>query len=80
MPWTSSDASRFTKKAKSPKAKRQWSDVADSVLTRTGNEGLAIREANAVANKRQKKHKGMDVEAHSYNWRQRKNLKRGTET
>ena len=52
MPWTAKDASRKTKKAKSPKAKRQWSHVANSVLKRTGNEGLAIREANAVVKRR----------------------------
>jgi hypothetical protein len=51
MPWTPKDATRHTKKAKSAKAKRQWSDVADSVLTRTGDEGRAIREANAVVAK-----------------------------
>ncbi len=48
MPWTPKDASRKTKKAKSPKAKRQWAHVADKVLARTGDEGRAIREANAV--------------------------------
>jgi hypothetical protein len=51
MPWTPKDASRHTKKAKSPKQKRQWSDVADSVLSRTGDEGRAIREANAAVKK-----------------------------
>ena len=49
MPWTANSAPRFTKKAKSPKAKRQWSHVADSTLARTGDEGQAIRAANAVA-------------------------------
>lgn len=52
MPWTPSDASRKTKKAKSPKAKRQWRDVANGVLKKTGNEGRAIREANAVVGRR----------------------------
>jgi len=52
MPWTAKDASRKTKKAKSPKAKRQWSAVANSVLKRTGDDALAIREANAVVKRR----------------------------
>lgn len=52
MPWTPSDASRKTKKAKSPKAKRQWRDAANGVLKKTGNEGRAIREANAVVGRR----------------------------
>ncbi len=54
MPWNASDASRKTKKAKSPKAKRQWSAVANSVLSKTGDEGRAIREANAAVKKRRK--------------------------
>lgn len=52
MPWKPSDASRKTKKAKSPKAKRQWAHVADKVLAKTGDEGRAIREANAVVKRR----------------------------
>ncbi len=52
MPWTPKDASSKTKKAKSPKAKRQWAHVADKVLAKTGDEGRAIREANAVVKRR----------------------------
>lgn len=55
MPWTARDASSKTKKAKSPKAKRQWAAVADSELARTGNEGRAIRAANAVVKRGKKK-------------------------
>jgi hypothetical protein len=55
MPWKPSDAAGKTKKAKSPKAKRQWAHVADSVLAKTGDEGRAIREANAVVKRRRKK-------------------------
>lgn len=55
MPWSAKDASKKTKKAKSPKAKRQWRDVADSVLSKTGDEGRAVREANAVVGRRKKK-------------------------
>jgi hypothetical protein len=55
MPWTPSEASRFTRKAKSPKRKRQWRDVANSMLKRTGDDGAAIRAANAVVKKSQAK-------------------------
>ncbi len=54
MPWKPSDAAKKTKKAKSPKAKRQWRDVANGVLAKTGDEGRAIREANAVVGRRGK--------------------------
>lgn len=52
MPWTPKDASSKTKKAKSPKAKRQFAKVANSVLERTGDEGRAIRAGNAAVKKR----------------------------
>ncbi len=52
MPWTPSDAARKTRKASSAKKKRQWRDVANGVLKKTGNEGRAIREANAVVGRR----------------------------
>jgi hypothetical protein len=54
MPWGYGDALRHTKKATSPKAKRQWSDVANGVLAKTGDEGRAIREANGIV--KQRKH------------------------
>ena len=52
MPWKSSSARRHTRKARSAKAKRQWSKVANSVLRRTGDEGRAVRAANSVVKKR----------------------------
>ena len=55
MPWKPSDAKHSTKKAKSAKAKRQWSHVANSVLKRTGDDALAKREANSVIKRRKKK-------------------------
>ena len=51
MPWTPEQATRFTKKAKTPKQKRQWSHVADSALMRGLSDGEAVREANSVVNK-----------------------------
>jgi len=55
MPWRPEDAKRHTKKARSPKAKRQFAHVANSILQRTGDEGRAIRGANAAVAKRGKK-------------------------
>jgi hypothetical protein len=48
MPWKPKDAKRHTKRAKSPKAQRQWKSVANSVLERGGDEASAIRQANGV--------------------------------
>ena len=48
MPWTAADARRKTRKANTPKRKRQWAHVANSVLKRTGDDARAVREANAV--------------------------------
>ena len=53
MPWTPEDAARHDKKARTPKEKRRWSDVADSVLQATGDEGRAVREANGVLMKQE---------------------------
>lgn len=55
MPWTPKDATRHTKAAKSPAAKKQWAKVADATLAKSGDEGSAIRIANAAINKRKKK-------------------------
>lgn len=60
MPWRASEASEFTKKAKSKKAKRQWKDVANSVLKRGGSEGSAVRQANGVIKKRKQRMKRME--------------------
>lgn len=51
MPWKASDARRHTRKAKGMGA-LQWAEVANSVLKKTGDEGMAVREANAVVRKR----------------------------
>lgn len=55
MPWTAADASKKDKKANSPKKRKQWAAVANSVLDKTGDEGKAIKTANAVIKKRKKK-------------------------
>lgn len=45
MPWSSSDASRHSKKA-SPK---KWATIANAVLKETGDDVKAIKIANAKA-------------------------------
>lgn len=51
MPWTMESASKHTGKAKTTATKRQWSTVANSVLKQSGDEGKAIRIANAAVSK-----------------------------
>ena len=53
MPFSADDAPRFTKKAKSPAAKKQFA-VANKTLEKTGDEGKAIKTANGVVAKRGK--------------------------
>ena len=48
MPWTPKDAERHTHKATTWALKELWAKVANEALERTGDEGRAIREANAV--------------------------------
>jgi uncharacterized protein YdaT len=48
MPWSTSDVSGKTKKAKSPKRKRQWRDIANSALKRGESEATAIKMASGV--------------------------------
>jgi hypothetical protein len=50
-PWQPADASRHNRSVKSPKRKRQWSAIANSVLKSSGDEGKAIRIANGVVKK-----------------------------
>jgi uncharacterized protein YdaT len=52
MPWDAKDAKRHTKAASSPKKQRQWSKVANAALKRGQDEGMAIRQANAVVKKK----------------------------
>jgi len=48
MPWTPDDATRHTHKATTQALKELWAKVANDALARTGDEGRAIREADAV--------------------------------
>jgi hypothetical protein len=75
MPWGPQDATRHTKKANTAKKKRQFSHVANSVLQTTGDEGRAIREANAAVAGTARHRKAKETESHAYNWRSRENLR-----
>lgn len=48
MPWTPEDAPRHTHKADTQDLCEVWAEVANKVLAETGDEGRAIRAANAV--------------------------------
>ena len=48
MPWTPDEAERHTHKATTRELQELWAKVANEALKRTGDEGRAIREANAV--------------------------------
>lgn len=48
MPWGPGDAEKKDHAANTPAKQKQWAEVANSVLKRTGNEGLAVREASGV--------------------------------
>ena len=52
MPWSKEDVDRH-KKGLSTEQKELWVKVANEALERTGDEGRAIREANAVADRAQ---------------------------
>ncbi|MEK6591525.1 MAG: hypothetical protein AABZ67_00450 [Pseudomonadota bacterium] len=51
MPWKPNEAKRFTKKADTPKRKRQFAKVANSMLKRGQSEGSAVRAGNAAVKK-----------------------------
>jgi len=55
MPWKAKDAIKHDRAASTPKRRRQWSDVANSILERTSSDARAIRGANSVVKKSQAK-------------------------
>lgn len=64
MPWQPDDAPRHDKKADTPHLRRLWSEVANKVLSDTGDEGRAVRIANAAVAKA----KGNDEPLASDRW------------
>lgn len=51
MPWKASDAKSKTRKADTPAKQDQWQAVANAVLAESGDDGKAIRIANAAVAK-----------------------------
>lgn len=51
MVWVLGDALGHTKKATSTGAKKQWAGTANAVLSKTGDEGKAVRIANSAVKK-----------------------------
>jgi hypothetical protein len=47
-------AQKFTKKATTPKLKRQWEHVYSSTKARGASPGSAVRQANAVVKRNYK--------------------------
>jgi hypothetical protein len=48
MPWTAADAEGHTKKADTPEKRAKWAKIANAALEDKGDEGYAIRVANAA--------------------------------
>jgi uncharacterized protein YdaT len=55
MPWQPEDAPRHSHKADTEALRRMWSEVANKVLEETGDEGRAVRIANAVVARNRRK-------------------------
>jgi len=58
MPWSPEDAERHTHKAATRELQELWAKVANEALERTGDEGRAIREANAVVGRQEAREVG----------------------
>jgi hypothetical protein len=56
MPWTANDAEKHTHKANTPELKQLWAKIANESLQRDGDEGRAVREANAVIARQAQSH------------------------
>ncbi len=64
LPWQAEDAPRHTHKADTLHLCRLWAEVANSVLAETGDEGRAVRSANAaVARARKQSRNEVEPEA-----------------
>lgn len=55
MPWGSVQASQHTKKANTPRKKRQWSAVANKMLQGGASDAEAIMAANAAVRGKKRK-------------------------
>ena len=61
MPWSMGSALTHTKKANTPAKKKQWSSTANAVLAKSGDEGKAVRVANAAVAKTPAKAKAVKM-------------------
>jgi hypothetical protein len=57
MPWDLASGIKHTKKASTPAKKKQWASTANAVLKKSGDEGKAVRVANAAVKKHPSKKK-----------------------
>jgi hypothetical protein len=66
MPWRPEDAPRHTHKADTPRLCELWCEVANNVLTETGDEGRAVRAGNAAVarQKRRREDVGIWIDRH----------------
>jgi len=48
IPWTPDDAQSHTKAANTPAKREKWAAIANSVFKKDGDEGKAIRIADAA--------------------------------
>lgn len=48
MPWTASDATKFTSKADTPKLQGIWAEAANAKLEGGASDGEAVRAGNAA--------------------------------
>lgn len=51
MPWSATDAPRHNSRADTPAKRALWSKVANEELRQHGDEGRAIRAANAAVDR-----------------------------
>lgn len=52
MPWSANESKGHTRKANTPKKKSKWAAIANGILKESGDEGKAIRIANASVDAR----------------------------
>lgn len=65
MPFEPEDAKRHTKKAKSPRKKRQFAKIANKLLAKGAPEGGAIRQASAAVAAPAKKAAGSPMDRYA---------------
>lgn len=67
-PWDPADASKHTHLADTPRRQRMFADIANKELASSGNEGEAIRMANAAVHRDHEKHGRKEPANGSHHW------------